>query len=297
MATATPSVFGTSQKAANDSQPMGATYPVLSPDGSLLAVVEPDHPGAIACRLYDTRNGLVLRSLPLPGDGAGWQPWPEFSADGKLLAVNSRSSTGAGPKVSVFEVASGKAVFEASEWSPYFVEGPTLVTVKGDSVLFRAANTWQIRAKASFSFGQHWDNGNPISPEPRPVPGRAAVLVYDYYPTGNNLLSRFGRSLRLTLGSGHRASWIDAASGAVTPFTADDGLVERTVVSPGGRRLIVRGSSGVAIWELPPARSWLPTAVVAGLLAFACVGWTAARRRMAVRIRPQPSGAGENDST
>jgi hypothetical protein len=188
----------------------------------------------------------------------------------------------------VFEVASGKIVFEAPEWSPHFIDGPTLVTVKGDSVLFRATDTWQVRARASFSLGLHWDNGSPISPEPQPVPGRAAVLVFDYYPGGGNLLSRFGRSLRLDVGAGHRASWIDAASGAVTQFTVDDGLIQQGVVSPGGARLAVQGASGISIWELPPARSWLPMTVVAGLLAIVCAGWTVVRWRIAARARQRP---------
>jgi WD40 repeat protein len=274
----------------------GMTYPVLSPDGMVLAAVEPYRQGGIACRLYDTRTGQVLRSLPLPGDDVGWQPWPEFSADGTLLAVNCRSSTGKGPSVSVFGVASGTTVFESPEWSPHFVKGPTLVTVKDDSVLFRATDKWQVRARASFSLGRHWDNGSPISPEPQPVPGRAAVLVYDYYPAGDNLLRRFGSSLRLDTGVGHRASWVDAVSGAVTPFTADNGLGERTVVSPSGTRLVVRGATGITIWDLPPARSWRPTAVVAGLMAFVCLGCTLVRRRIAARVRPLSSDPGEKGS-
>jgi WD40 repeat protein len=268
----------------------GVTYPVLSPDGNTLAGLEPHQRDGISCRLYDTHNGQLLRSLPLPGDDAGWQPWPEFSPDGRLVAVNCRSSTGKGPSVRVFDVASGKTVFEAAEWSPHFVAGPTLVTVSDDSVLFRATDTWRVQTRARFSLGQHWDSGSPISPEPVPVPGRAAALVSNYYPSGNAFLARLSRYLHLDFDTGHRISWIDAVSGAVTKFTADDGLLMRTAVSDTGSRLVVQGSSGITIWELPPKRSWVPTAVVAALLALVWGGWTLLRRRMAMRSRHVPAG-------
>jgi WD40 repeat protein len=263
----------------------GVTYPVLSPDGSLLAAVEPYNGGGISCRLYDARDGQLVRSLVLDGDDAGWQPWPKFSPDGRLLAVNCRSSTGKGPAVRVFEVASGKSVLDAAEWSPHFVAGPTLVTVKDDSVLFRSTQTWQVVAQAKFSLGLHWDSGSPISPEPAPLPGPPAAIVYDYYPTGDGLLPRLGRFLHLRHDGGHRANWIDATSGQVTRFTAAEGLMMRMVVSPDGRRLAVQGSSGLAIWELPPQRSWVPAATVLGLFVVLWGAWLLVRRGRVARAR------------
>jgi WD40 repeat protein len=256
----------------------GATYPVLSPDGSLLAVVEPYNRGGIACRLYDTGNGELVRSLALNGDSSGWQPWPKFSADGRLLAVNCGNSTGKGPAVRVFDVVSGKSVLDAAEWSPHFVAGPKLVTVKNDSVLFRNTQTWQVVAQAKFSLGLHWDSGSPISPEPVPLPGQPAAIVYDYYPTGDGLLPRLGRFLHLTHDGGHRANWIDATSGQVTPFAASEGLMMRHAASPDGRRLVVQGSSGLAIWDLPPRRTWVPATVVAGLFVALWGAWFLIRR-------------------
>jgi hypothetical protein len=117
--------------------------------------------------------------------------------------------------------------------------------------------------------------------------------VYDYYPAGDNPLIRFGRFLHLNVPGGHRASWIDAVSGEVTPFAADDGLMERAVASPDGSRLVVQGSSGISVWELPPRRSWVATAVVAGLLFLIYAMWTAVRWRIAARARPVPAGSGE----
>jgi hypothetical protein len=194
----------------------GVAYPALSPDGRWLAAVEQNKLGQrnnIACRLYDGLNGQVVHSLPLPADIAGWQPWPEFSRDGRLLVVNCGSSSGNGESVAVFDVASGKNVFEVKEWSSYFVGGATLVTVKDDTVVFRETETWQTRARATFSLGRHWDNGGKLSPEPHPVPGRAAVLVYDFYPTANDRLGTLSGYLHLKFEPGHRATWIDATSG------------------------------------------------------------------------------------
>ena len=211
----------------------------------------------------------------------------------RLLVVNywsagtykDGSSYGRGESVIVFDVASGKNVFEAKEWSAHFVAGPTLVTVKDNSVLFRATDTWQVRARAMFSLGRHWDNGGELSPEPQPVPGRAAVLVYDFYPTANDRLGTLSRYLHLKFEPGHRATWIDATSGAMTPFMACDGILRRRTVSPSGSRLAVQGL-GMTIWELPPRRSWIPTALVAGLLAFIWGGWIVVRRRLTVRAHP-----------
>jgi hypothetical protein len=266
----------------------GVAYPVLSPDGRWLAAVEQNKPGQrsdIACRLYDGLNGQVVHSLTLADDIAGWQPWPEFSRDGRLLVVNCGSSSGKGESVAVFDVASGKNVFEAKEWSPYFVGGATLVTVKDDTVLFRETETWQTRAQATFSLGRHWDNGGKLSPEPHPVPGRAAVLVYEYYPAANDRLGALSGYLHLKFEPGHRATWIDATSGEMTPFLACDGLLWRTAVSPDGSRLAVRGS-GMTIRKLPPHRSWIPTALAAGLLAFIWNGWILVRRRLTRRALP-----------
>jgi hypothetical protein len=267
----------------------GAVYPVLSPDGKILAAVDQSIPrplrkDSFSCRLYDVRDGRVLHTLQLPGDRAGWQPWPEFSPDGRLLVVNCGSSSGRGESILVFDVASAKTVFESQEWSSHFVAGPTLVTVKDNSALFRATDTWQVRARVMFSLGRHWENGGELSPEPEPVPGRAAVIVYDYYPIANDRLGTLGRYLHLTFEPGHRATWIDATSGAMTPFMACDGLLWRTTVSPSGSRLAVHGS-GMTIWELPPRRSWIPTALVIGLLALIWGAWTVVRRRLTVRAR------------
>jgi WD40 repeat protein len=267
-------------------------YPALSPDGRWLAAIEQNTPGQrndIACRLYDVSNGQVVHSLLLPGDDAGWQPWPEFSEDGRLLVVNSGSSQGKSPSVVVFDVASGKDVFRAAEWSSHFLGGSTLVTVKDDAVRFRAADTWQVRAEAKFALGRHWDNGGELRPEPMPVPGRAAVIVYDYYPSPSNRLGDLRRSLRLEPEPGHRASWVDATTGAVTPFAAHSGLVHRTAISPGGDRLAVQGL-GMTVWELPPRRSWFPMALAAGLLAFIWGVWIVVRLWFKRRPRPVRDG-------
>lgn len=268
----------------------GATHPVLSPDGKILAAVQ-----GIACRLFDTQTGKVIRSLSLPGDAAAAQQWSEFSADGQLIAVN-RASSGEGSCVTVFVVKTGKTVFEAAERSPYFIDGPTLVTVKGDSVLFRDTDTWEVQARASFSLG-HYGDGSPIPPEPHPLPGSGAVLVYE--PNRRNLLGRLGRALRLNVGTGDRLSWIDADSRTTKQFTVDGVRFMRAVVAPGGKRLVAKGfpDSDITVWELPPSRSWMPTAVVAGLLACLCVGWTVVRQRIAARFRTMSSRTLEKGSS
>jgi WD40 repeat protein len=265
---------------------LGMTYPVVSPDGSLLAAVErkrPEQRSNVACRLYETRDGRLVHALTLPGDTAGWQPWPEFSSDGRLLAVNCDSSTGGGQSVVVFDVASGKIVFEAKEWSPHFLSGPMFVSVKNDTIFFRTIDTWQVRAKASFSLGRHWENGSEISPEPVPVPGKAAVLVYDFYPATNARFAAIKRWLHLDSGEGLRGTWVDAASGATTQFSACESLVWRTSISPSGKRLLVQGTPDVTIWDLPPRRSWIPTAVTALVLASVYGTWILARRPRAIR--------------
>ena len=255
----------------------GVTYPMWSPDGRWLAAVETSKPEQkqLACRLYDVRNGQVVHSLPLPGDRQSFQPWPEFSPDGRLLLVKRQSDRREGEVVVVFDVASEKKVFEAWESSSYFVDGATLVSVNDNTVLFRDTKTWQIRSQSQFSLRTLFGEASPV---PHPVPGRSAVLVYDDFPIKNDFVDTLGRNLHLKLQTPLRGTWIDAASGEKTPFTACEGLLWRTAISPGGDRLFTLGQ-GLTIWDLPPRRTWIPTAVVAGLLTLIWGGWIVFRRK------------------
>jgi len=279
----------------------GVGHPVLSPDSRLLAVVEqhkPSEPGKsrthIACRIYDASDGQVLHSLGLPGYHAGRQPWPEFSRNGRWLVITVRDANAIGvyatdPKgdsVVVFDVASGKKVFEAKEAWGRFVDGPTLVTVKDDAVLFRATDTWQIQARATFSLDPVWFS----SIVPEPVPGRAGALVFRYGPAPNDLLEKFSSYLHLKFDNRDRANWVDAMTGEVTQFKANIHWGIKTAVSPSGSHLVEGGGRGATIWDLPPRRSWIPTVAVGALLALVC-GWPVVRRRVMMRVRPASAAA------
>ena len=263
----------------------GVKNPTFSPDGRLLAVVETYNQDGIACRLYDMRNGQLLHSLSLPADGPGWHPWPEFSSDGYYVAVNTQSFRGKGPFVDVFDVASGESVFEAPEWSPHFVSGPVLMTVKDDAVIFRETSKWQVVRRVSFSQGKHWENGSPISPEPQAIPGTSCAFVTEYYPSWSFFLSRICRFFYLDFNLGHSITWIDSKSGSMTKFTGDDGIVVRSVISPMGGKLALQGLWGMTIWKLPPGRTWIPVSAVAFVLASLYTRWELHQWRMTNKNR------------
>jgi hypothetical protein len=269
----------------------GVGHPVLSPDSRLLAAVEQYKPSgpAIACRIYDVSTGKVLHSLGLPGDRAGLQPWPEFSQDGRWLVITAGNSHDVGESVVVFDVHSGKKVFEAKEARGHFVDGPILVTVKDNALLFRATNNWEVQARTTFALHPILES----SIVPEPVPGQAGVLVFRYGPAQNDPLEKFSSYFGLKLDKRNGTNWVDAMTGEVTQFKLNIEPGMRTAISPDGSRLVVGGGPGATIWDLPPRRSWIPTLAVGALLA-TVGGLPVVRRWIGMRHRPSSSVAEEN---
>jgi len=127
--------------------PRGETAhnPVLSPDHSLAAVgdaisTENEGDGFSRVRVYDVKSGKLIHDLD-----AGNQGWsavrPQFSPDGKLLAVGSRNY-----RMRLFDVASGKLLHEFPKRRSHDIafspDGKTIAAAYVDGTLA----TWDVKS-------------------------------------------------------------------------------------------------------------------------------------------------------
>ncbi len=89
----------------------GHALPVLAPNGTIFG--SKSAPGATSIRIYDLETGKKLREVPDPPDNPR-MPWPQyaFSPDGKYLFVGGDGVQGFAKPTRLWDVATGKEVFE-----------------------------------------------------------------------------------------------------------------------------------------------------------------------------------------
>jgi WD40 repeat protein len=153
-----------------------AVCPSMSPDSRRLAVIDQS---AEDVRLYDLETGRCMHTLRLAGHTVGIRQWPEFSPDSRFVALFSHGVNGLVSQI--FDVESGRLVFETDSSSPQFLDdGRTLVTIHPDLmsesqfVEFRNVADWSLRSQTEFRVGKDLDLKRGIAP----VPGRSAVIVH-----------------------------------------------------------------------------------------------------------------------
>jgi WD40 repeat protein len=241
-------------------------YPVISPDSTLIATTQFRRTlgkDPFAVELWDLRTGTLRQTLPLQGTTEGWKRSPSFSPDGRLLAVNSRDSNSK-QTVEVFDITTGKRVFQQDAWSPHLLsDGKTLVTVKNNDVQRWNTTDWSLQGKSEFKLGKHWDNGSDLSPEPAAIPGKPIVMVSNYYPTVRSPYLRWlGQKLKLNTFGSHEVTFIDGPSGQRQSIAIHhDSILSSAVFSPDGNRAAFGTIAGsMYFWEIPPRKSF--TAVV-----------------------------------
>lgn len=239
-------------------------YPVFSPDGSMIATTQyfrtrGDEPFAV--QLWDVRTGAIQKTIRLQGSSEGWSPWPSFSPDGKLIAVNSRDDSGK-EVVEVFETASGKRVFQREAWSPHLLsDGRTLLTVENQNVQLWDIENWRLRENSRFEMGKHWATGAEMSPEPLLISGKPLVAVFDDYPaTNSSMLQWLAKNVKLNAFGTQRVTLIDGTSARRQSVVFHDELFLRNPVwSPEGSKMAIGSMNGtLSVWEIPPRKSFVP---------------------------------------
>ncbi|MEQ1824836.1 MAG: WD40 repeat domain-containing protein [Pirellula sp.] len=255
-------------------------YPVVSPDSAMIATTQfwrtrDKEPFAI--QIWDIRSGALRQTLPLHGTSEGWSPWPSFSPDSRLLAVNSRDDNGK-QTAEVFETATWKRMFfQQGAWSPHLLsDAKTLVAVKNRDVQLWDTEKWKLKGKYEFKLGLHWDNGQEITPEPVAIPNKPMVIVADYYPTVTvplfrGLANTFGLN---AFGSQH-LTFIDGTSGRRQSVVLHhDSLVSGAIFAPDGSKAAFGSISGsLSLWDIPPRKSLTPLlrAIAVAVVGFALV--------------------------
>lgn len=239
-------------------------YPVFSPDSIMIAMTQywrtrGDEPFAV--QLVDVQTGALRRTINLQGTSEGWCPWPSFSPNGELLAVNSRDGKGK-QTVEVFETASGTRVFQQEAWSPHLLSnGRTLVTVKNQDVQLWDIDSWTLRGNNRFELGTHWANGAEMSPEPVLISGSPLVAVFDCKPTSNaSFLPWLGKKFQLNAFGSQRVALIDGTSASRQLVVLHNDLFLRNPVwSPDGSRMAIGSVNGtLSVWAVPPRKSLVP---------------------------------------
>jgi RNA polymerase sigma factor (sigma-70 family) len=229
----------------------GAT--AFSADGSLLAIAHPGKPTLV--RVWDLRRRKEVRSFPHPNPARLF-----FSGDRKTLFI-------AGPKVTAFDLASGKELFA---WRMQPLKSATQVTsvavVDGKAVPFDEDSriAWRalaISPDASKLAALHW-TWAPVGKQS----GEDRLALYDL-ATGKllrhwndsgqqaNLLEAlaFSADGRLLASSdGHALHVWEAASGAkVRSFHGHRAELTSLGFDRGARRLVSAGfDSTVLVWDL-----------------------------------------------
>lgn len=256
----------------------------LSPDGKLLALFSPS-----GFQLSDTATGAMVHSLE--------RIWaqhstPTFSPDSKFVAVDDYS----GGIIRVFDTASGKLCFHsAKSCAPQFLSDGSLFGVrdsgrpaKGDigsfipEIVVWSSGDWSEKRAFVHYIGESLLSGT-IIPQPLPM-GRANqfALLYEtgiggWWSASPKVSAiadtGLGRVLALNVPRGLGLDVVDYATGVTKTYHLDgrplssQSSFSRFVVPQAGKILIPQSDDAVAVWSIPPRRSYRAVAAMAGILA------------------------------
>ena len=258
----------------------------FSPDGKLLAWF-----GRSGFQLSDTATGALVRPIPFGKDSICV---PAFSPDGRLVAVDDWW----GGEIRVFDAATGNQCAQVKGVYPQFLPGGTLIGVRGSSeIVAWSSDGWSERRTFPCDLAETIGES---------IPGRMRTVMW---PTGRpnefavNYITRSGSWKRwgqMRIGaagpyvpSGVCLDVIDAATGSTSSYDlgAYKGYGRWFPFPQAGKVLIPQSDDAVAVWSIPPRRSYRAVWLMAGFLpVIAVLGYALifVIRRAVRRYRGRP---------
>jgi WD40 repeat protein len=212
----------------------------FSPDGRILAQAVGRVPGeSLLVRLWDAREGKLLRTLELPPLEASLVCSMAFAPDGSMLAVGCKTHAPGPNRARVWEVASGKVLATLDVEPLYMSSVRARFSSDGRSLhVLRRRGHWEPVL---------WDTARW---QPLPIPGdddRRSWIHADFSADGRSLVraTREGEIAVWDLVSGRRRDLVEAR----------DLYSESLVISPDGKVMAVTetvdtGIVAMGLWDL-----------------------------------------------
>jgi hypothetical protein len=239
-------------------------------------------------QLADTTTGALVHALR-----CGSRIWntPNFSPDGKFVAVDGNYSYGV---IQVFDTASGQKRFQADGWSPQFLPGDSLLGLRTpdrpEIAVWSSDGRTQMRV-FPYDLGASPLSGS-VYPHPWPT-GRPNQfgLIYDTadgWWTGSSKSSGMsssglGRSLRLNIPRGLGLDVVDSVAGKTKTYHLDGSVTGRWYPFPKAGKILIpkpgvtvnpvkpmlfrQFGETVAVWDIPPRRTYVGVWAMAGIMA------------------------------
>ena len=197
--------------------------------------------------------------------------------------------------IRVFDTASGKQCFQESKscW-PQFLPGGLLLGVKNSGpakvepayffipeIVVWSPDGWTEKRGFIYDLGASPLSGT-VMPNPMPI-GRENQFALIYttgggWWTGSSMASKIagtglGRALGLNIPRGLGLDVVDASTGATKTYHLDGSAVWHPYPQA-GKILIPQSNDAVAVWSIPPRRTYRAVLLMAGfLVAVAVLGY------------------------